>query len=190
MNKLMSAAIAIFSMIGTVYAGCNTSTIQATTPTSQFTIDTTKGVVTDHKTGLMWKRCVEGFSGADCRTGDTVQATFVDALNAISTLNAAGGYAGYTDWRLPNVKELRSIVEERCTRPALNDEVFPLKNTEAADDQSTMNNMSLFTSTPTSYYDSTDTFVWIVSFADGTLDKSSVGEYNYLRFYRLVRNAH
>ncbi|MBJ7550915.1 DUF1566 domain-containing protein [Marinomonas ostreistagni] len=171
------------------WAGCNTSTITATTPASNFTVDAENGVVVDHSTGLMWKQCVEGFSGSDCRTGDTLQSTFSQVLSYIDSLNADGGFAGYTDWRLPNVKELRSIVEERCTRPALNEDVFPLKNTQASDDQSTVNSMVLFSSTPTSYYDSTDTFVWVISFADGTLDKSSVGQYDYVRFFRLVRDA-
>lgn len=189
MNKLTLMLLLVGAIGSSAYAGCNTSTIAATTPSANFTVDEVNGVVTDHSTGLMWKRCVEGFSGADCRSGDTLQSTFVGAIEYIESLNAGAGFAGFNDWRLPNVKELRSIVEQRCTRPSLNEEIFPLKNTDAADDQNTMNNMVLFSSTPTSYYDSTDTFVWVISFANGVLDKSSVGQYDFIRFFRLVRDA-
>ncbi|SBS30024.1 hypothetical protein MAQ5080_01566 [Marinomonas aquimarina] len=190
MNKFLIASMLTGVLAVQAQAACNTSTIAATTPNENFTIDEDNGVVLDHTTGLMWKRCVEGFTGADCRSGDAMQSTFVAAVEHIDALNEGEGFAGYNDWRLPNVKELRSIVEERCARPSLNEEVFPLKNTDAADDRTTINSMTLFTSTPTSYYDSTDTFIWTVSFGTGELDRSSLQEYNYIRFFRLVRDAH
>lgn len=190
MNKFMIVCAFSSVVAFQVQAACNTSTIAATTPTANFTIDEDNEVVVDHTTGLMWKRCVEGFSGSDCRSGDTMQSTFVAAVEYIDALNEGDGFAGYNDWRLPNIKELRSIVEERCARPSLNEEVFPLKNTESSDDSTTVNTMQLFSSTPTSYYDSTDTFIWTMSFADGSLIRSSLNEYNYIRFFRLVRDAH
>jgi len=102
------------------YAGCNPK-IRETTPITQFVIDAAKGTVLDKKTGLMWKQCAEGLAGVDCATGSYAGYTWDVALR----LAANSAHAGYRDWRLPNLKELRSIVEEQSMDPAINVTVFP-----------------------------------------------------------------
>lgn len=104
---------------------CSTTTIIASTPTSQFTAHD-NGTITDNKTGLTWKRCSEGqtWTGVTC-AGTTASYTWQNALKQAQTLNAGGGYAGNTDWRVPNVKELLSIVESQCLLPTTNLTVFP-----------------------------------------------------------------
>ncbi len=94
--------------------------VPSTTPSSRFT-DHGNGTATDGKTGLMWMKCPLGQSGSDCATGSANTYTWQEALDV------ADGYsfAGYNDWRLPNIKELRSIVEQRCYDPAVNLAVFP-----------------------------------------------------------------
>jgi hypothetical protein len=77
-------------------------------------------VVTDLATGLMWKRCSEGQSGATC-TGPATRANWSTAL----TLANAANHAGFNDWRLPNREELRSLVETGCHTPAINTTAFP-----------------------------------------------------------------
>ncbi len=101
------------------------STIVASTPTSDFT-DNGDGTVTDSDTGLMWKRCSEGkvWDWAGC-AGAASPLTWLGALEWVAQVNSTGGFAGYTDWRVPNVKELNSIMEEQCNYPALNTQVFP-----------------------------------------------------------------
>jgi hypothetical protein len=97
------------------------SQIPSSTPTGDFTIHG-DGTVTHHATGLMWMQCSLGDqSGSDCATGSAWLYRWDLALQAA----ADSQFAGYADWRLPNIKELRSIVEERCTDPAINAEVFP-----------------------------------------------------------------
>ena len=95
--------------------------IRETTPASRFVVDAAKGTVLDTSTGLMWKRCVEGQSGAECSNGSYSAHDWAGAL----TLAANSTHAGYNDWRLPNYKEIESIVEEKCYNPAINATVFP-----------------------------------------------------------------
>ena len=99
--------------------------VPATTPASRFQ-DNGDATVTDQSTGLMWARCPEGLSGTDCAAGAAATFTWEGALIRARD----SGLAGYTDWRLPNINELSSLVEERCVDPAINLAVFP--NTPAA----------------------------------------------------------
>ncbi|MEA3291353.1 MAG: DUF1566 domain-containing protein [Pseudomonadota bacterium] len=102
-----------------VQAACNAN-MQQSTPTGQFT-DHGDGTVTDDKTGLMWAQCAEGLSGSGCPPGSATTHTWQAALD----LAAASTHANYTDWRLPNLKELTSIVEISCNNPAINATIFP-----------------------------------------------------------------
>lgn len=61
--------------------------------------DNGDGTVTDHATGLMWMQ-------EDSQTG----LNWEDALTWAQQCNA-DNFLGYSDWRLPNVKELQSIVD-------------------------------------------------------------------------------
>jgi hypothetical protein len=72
----------------------------------------------------MWKKCSEGQSGSDCRSGSATGYTWQQALQQAQTVNQSG-FAGYKDWRVPNVNELNSIVEEQCYEPAVNLSIFP-----------------------------------------------------------------
>jgi hypothetical protein len=101
---------------------CTTGSIPATTPSSQFT-DNRDGTATDSNTGLTWKKCLEGQNSNDC-TG-TQTYTWQEALQRALVLNSNGGFAGKSDWRLPNIKELRSIIEKQCSVPAINLTLFP-----------------------------------------------------------------
>jgi len=102
---------------------CQSSSIAAITPDSQLT-DNTDGTISDTKTGLMWKKCVEGVTDNLCNIGAATPFTWQSALERPGVVNSAG-FATYHDWRLPNVKELASIVEEQCYDPAINLHMFP-----------------------------------------------------------------
>jgi hypothetical protein len=91
-------------------------------PTPRFTIvfDTrgnSKGLVKDNLTKLQWLQNANCFGAM----------TWEDALLAVSKMNeeiaqngSACGYRGWqNDWRLPNLNELRSLIDIRFTFPAL-----------------------------------------------------------------------
>lgn len=103
---------------------CHPESIPASTPDSQLQ-DNGDGTITDLKTGLMWKQCLEGQSGSDCASGSVEAFTWPQALQRAQTVNSGGGFAGFTDWRVPNIKELSSLVERKCVEPAINLTRFP-----------------------------------------------------------------
>jgi Protein of unknown function (DUF1566) len=78
--------------------------------------------VTDQKTGLVWRRCVEGmaYSGGTC-TGVGGWFTHESALQRATAQASSTGIA----WRLPNVKELSSILDRSHINPAIDTTVFP-----------------------------------------------------------------
>ncbi|MBK8639208.1 MAG: DUF1566 domain-containing protein [Chromatiaceae bacterium] len=134
---------------------CKYDSIPATAPGSRFT-DNGDGTVTDKATGLQWKRCSEGqtWSGGTC-TGYYTIHIWQGALQ----LAEGASYAGKSDWRLPNIRELASIVEHACYDPAVDLAVFP--------------------NTPSSYFWSSSPYVaypelaWLVDFVGGGVS------YNY-----------
>ena len=80
------------------------------------------GTVTDTRTGLMWKQCSEGqsWSPGIC-SGTPSVFSWSQALARAETAT----FAGHADWRVPNVKELSSLVEECRSYPAINHVLFP-----------------------------------------------------------------
>jgi hypothetical protein len=70
----------------------------------------------------MWMRCALGqnWNGATC-TGSVQVYTWQAALQAAEGFS----FAGYSDWRLPDIRALHSIVEQACVSPAINATVFP-----------------------------------------------------------------
>jgi len=114
------------------------------------------GTVLDLQTGLMWMRCAMGQtwdSQQGACTGDAATYVWQDALGAAQSLDQSGGFAGYTDWRVPNYRALTSIARYRCHNPAINSKAFP--NTPG---------MEFWTATPVSANYGSG---WAVSFTTG-----------------------
>lgn len=128
-TSLLVALLAMSWVVDTAAQSCGTGPY--TTPTARFS-NNEDGTVTDTRTGLIWKRCPEGFNLDDKGTPQTLgDDTCVLATTPYYTWFSAlqhaenTGYAGYHDWRVPNIKELMSIIEYRCHNPAFNIAVFP-----------------------------------------------------------------
>ncbi len=118
-------ALALFLTSAPSWAVCTAGNpngnVAEATPSADFTVPG-DGTVTHHaKTGLMWKQCTEGLSGAACATGADTVMNWSNALAAAESST----FAGYTDWRLPNSKELNSIVETCGYSPSINQTLFP-----------------------------------------------------------------
>jgi hypothetical protein len=83
--------------------------------TSHF-VDNEDGTVTDKTTGLMWQKLeVLDENGAVCKM------TWKEALAYCEGLELAG----HRDWRLPNIKELQSIVDYQAYDPSIDTTIFP-----------------------------------------------------------------
>lgn len=92
-------------------------------PNPRFT-DNGDGTVTDNLTGLMWLKdanCANTVKYDPDSTGNG-GVTWQHALDFVAAINA-GTYSscgvGYTDWRLPNRKELRSLTDYSRYNPTL-----------------------------------------------------------------------
>lgn len=99
--------------------------IPLATPSSQFTVNG-NGTVTHLKTGLTWMKCSLGqtWNGSTCTGSITIQDWQAALVSAENT-----SFAGFSDWRLPNLKELTSINELACAYPSINETLFPATST-------------------------------------------------------------
>jgi Protein of unknown function (DUF1566) len=77
--------------------------------------DNGNGTITDDKTGLMWEKLSDDGSIHDLHNTYTWQGAFTSKIAALNV----GSFAGHSDWRLPNVNELQSLVDYRHVAPAI-----------------------------------------------------------------------
>jgi hypothetical protein len=113
-------------------------------PNPRFTVGTgvTVDCVTDNLTGLMW-----------VQAPSATAATWANALTSANNLMLCG----FSDWRLPNVNELESLVNSETTDPAA------FLNTQG------------FTGVQADFYWSSSSYAgiaalaWIVSMSDGNV---------------------
>jgi len=158
--------------------------IQAGAPLSY--TDNGDGTITDNTTGLVWEKL--SMDGSVHDVGNTY--TWDQAFSAhVATLNSAS-FAGHTDWRVPNVKELESIHNWQNFSPA----VSPAFNTNCT---SGCTVLTCSCTTSSTYWSSTSvagqarpgdppgpTFAWMVGFDDGNVHGVDKSEVNFVRGVR------
>lgn len=115
---------------------------------------TAAGTVRDNITNLVWQK-----------QDDATTRTWENAIRYCEDLSLGG----YTDWRLPNIKELSSLVDDSRINPSID---------------------PLFTGTVSSYYWSSTTYAggttdaWGVYFSNGTTGSSNKTTTNFVRCVR------
>lgn len=129
--------------------------------------DNGDGTVRDSTTGLTWKKCLEGQTGSSC-TGTATTYTWSGALALTGP-----------DWRVPNIKELQSIVDVTRTAPAINTDCFPLLSSPTG--------ISVWSS---SHYAGDTSKAWVVNFQNGTfLNNIAQSQTQVPVYVRLVRDT-
>jgi len=76
-------------------------------PSPRFILDVSGNCITDKLTGLMWVRNLNTVNSGNA----------LDWNTGLSLANT-GTWCGYSDWRMPNVNELRSLVNYGYASPA------------------------------------------------------------------------
>ncbi|MBE7412929.1 MAG: DUF1566 domain-containing protein [Leptospiraceae bacterium] len=121
------------------------------------------GTVKDNVTGLIWQKCSNGQSGSNC-SGAASSDLWANALSACSGLSLAG-----KSWRLPNINELKSIIDiNKSSGETIDTNIFP--NTASG-----------------SYWSSTTlvsntNFSWEVNFSSGfSVSDDTNLQYSYIR---------
>ena len=145
---------------------CNTA-VPSSAPDSRFSVQAGGAEVLDKLTGLVWQRCSLGLTWSDTScttTGNAITYNWANALQAAKNMG--------NGWRVPNIKELQSVVEEACAAPAINEFHFPGTGGD------------YWTSSP---YGTGGSSAWAVNFYSGGLTYANKGYRGF--FVRLVRFA-
>ena len=124
MTGLVAKPVGVLPKTGqiTSYTGYDDGYYQAGNPASPRYVDNRNGTITDNTTGLMWVKdpslcdVVNPYPNAWALSAGVPKPT--TWANAITNCEALD-YAGYTDWRLPNIKELSSIIDFSKINPAI-----------------------------------------------------------------------
>jgi hypothetical protein len=133
------------------------------------------GTITDNSTGLVWEKLTNPGDGSIHDFNNFY--TWTDAFAKIAALNTAN-FAGHSDWRLPNINELLTLVDWGQVVPAINQTVF---------------NNGVDSFTQSDFYWSSTTyqfipnFAWIVDFVVGFVSADSKGFNGY--YVRAVRGG-
>lgn len=155
---LMRQIVVMFVLLLPLVGNAQTCKLGSILPTTVHLMDNKDGTVSDPKTGLVWKRCSEGQVWNSITNGcDGAVATYTWGAALERAQNVNGGIAGEglarNDWRVPNINELDSIVEQQCVDPAINLSIFPFTLPTG-----------FWSSSPYADYGG---YAWVISFGNG-----------------------
>ncbi|AXR05594.1 Lcl C-terminal domain-containing protein [Salinimonas sediminis] len=164
MKRLQIALLALFSPF-CVAQYCLTSGLETTPDENLSALDSDS--VLHSTTNLVWKRCAQGqtWDGTTC-TGEAKKYSWQEALVAAHSANDDNQMG----WRVPNIKELASITDRLCVRPAINETFFPATPPD-----------DFWTSTPSL---SDPQRAWVVAFFNSSHSIKQKDRFIYLRLVR------
>lgn len=193
-------AVGILALAGVGYVGYSylTDDMTESTKIAHYTVFA-DGTAVDNNTELMWARCSVGqtWQNGSC-VGEAEKYTWEDAFSAIEQLNK-DNYLGYSDWRLPHIEELHSLlycntgfastyiipskagdtktVKEGCKgnnyqRPTIHSEVLKMPNALY---------LEYWSSSP---YAGNSDYAWYVYFGDGYANNYNKGISYHVRAVR------
>ena len=68
--------------------------------------------IRDNATGLIWARSITNCIGQGL-------VSWTAGISAVTNINASGGYGGTNDWRMPNLRELFSVMDYSRVNPSI-----------------------------------------------------------------------
>jgi hypothetical protein len=150
-----------------------------------------RGLVKDPTTGLIWMRCSFGqtWYGADCH-GEAAKVDWAEAM----TVPEHFDYEGYSDWRMPTIEELKSLVYCSSGQPKrwFSDVAPKVEGCQGNFVRPTIFNAA-FSQTPSTWFWTSSAnaietnFSWTVNFNSGY---DGYGNKTGLGAVRLVREEH
>jgi hypothetical protein len=90
-------------------------------PNTRSLADNGNGTITDNATGLIWQKCSMGQANDATCSGIATTVNWAAAMSYCENLTLGGR----SDWRLPSVTELRSLVDETRINPVVDPVFFP-----------------------------------------------------------------
>ncbi len=141
-------------------------------------VDNGDGTVSDLRTALMWEKLADDGAIHDW---DNFAYQWAGAYGKIADLNTAA-FAGYDDWRLPNVRELATLIDFSAYRPPVdivfNDECVPGCTVL----ECSCTKIASYWSSTT--YQNTPTAAWYVGFVNGIVTTTTKTNLYYVRAVR------
>ncbi|MHB8808874.1 MAG: Lcl C-terminal domain-containing protein, partial [Desulfobulbaceae bacterium] len=151
-------------------------------------------MVRDNVTGLIWeakqnKNSVQNFANphdadntytwcdtnTDTNGGDPGTCGTNDTMDFLAALNGGAGFAGHTDWRIPTINELKTLIDRSRNSPA--------------------SNATYFSDTAYPYYWSSTTnaaspaYAWYTGFTDGLSQGADINGKSAIFLVRAVRGG-
>jgi hypothetical protein len=149
-------------------------------------IDNGDGTITDTHTTLMWEKLSD--DGDPLHDYDNASYQWYGAFQKLEQINDAA-FAGHTDWRVPNIRELQTLLDYSSTNPGGAPSPFAIFHSGCTPGCTIL---TCSCTRSSSYWSSTTSQpnpanAWYLSFQNGQSLNTTKTVYNYVR---AVRGGH